>query len=335
MTENRSEWTADKLLGLGTGFQEAHIYLTAVELNLFPVLVKQSATSAEVASHLGIDPRATAMLLDALVAMGLLTKQGETYQVETSAVPFLSEQTEESILAMAHHHAFCWHRWSQLTKVVRTGVPAQIPMDEEQSNADTHSFIWGMHVLGKRMADQIASVVDLSGCQKLLDIGGATGTYILAFLARQPLMTATLFDRAEVIPMAREALTKAGILSRVTLHAGDFYQDDLPSGHDLALLSAIIHQNSRAQNVTLYQKIHAALLPGGRLLIRDHIMEPSRTEPRLGAFFAINMLVNTEGGSTYTLAEIAEDLAQAGFRDAQLIQQGPKMDGLVQAVREG
>jgi hypothetical protein len=335
MTDNRNGWTVEKLLALGGGFWENRVFLTAVELNLFPFLAKHPATSPSVASHLGLDPRATLMLLDALTAMGLLTKEGETYRIEASAIPFLSDQTEETILPMAQHHANLWTKWSQLTEVVRTGKQAQVQMDEKAARANTHSFIWAMHVLGRKMADQIASVVDLSDRRHLLDVGGASGTYVLAFLARQPLMTATLFDRAEVIPMAQEALTKAGLLSRVTLQAGDFYVDDLPGGHDLALLSAIIHQNSREQNVALYKKIHSALIPGGRLLIRDHIMEPTRIEPPQGALFAINMLVNTEGGNTYTLAEIAEDLARAGFKDARLIQQGPRMDGLIQAVREG
>lgn len=335
MTDKPDGWTAEKLLALGTGFQEAHIFLTAVELDLFPYLIDQSATSGEVASHFDTDPRATAMLLDALAAMGLLAKEKETYRVELSAVPFLSSQTEESILAMAQHHAFCWRRWIHLPEVVRTGKRPQIPVDEEGTQADLRSFIMGMHVLGKKMAARIATVPDLSDRRRLLDVGGASGTYIMAFLARQPLMTATLFDRAEVIPMAQEVLSRAGLLERVTLQAGDFYVDDLPGGHDLALLSAIIHQNSREQNVALYRKIHSALVPGGQLLIRDHIMESSRIEPPLGAVFAINMLVNTDGGSCYTLAEIAEDLSQAGFTNAQLIQQGPRMDGLVQAVREG
>jgi len=336
MTEKtRPGWTLERLLALGSGYWEVRVFLTAVELNLFPYLAVHSATSTDVATQFNTNPRATAMLLDALAAMDLLIKEGETYRVEPSAVPFLSDQTEESLLPMAQHHANLWYKWSQLTEVVRTGQQAQLQMDGEAARANTHSFIWAMHVLGRKMASEIAEMVDLEDRRRLLDVGGASGTYTLTFLARQPLMTATLFDRAEVIPMAQEALSKAGMLDRVTLQAGDFYQDALPGGHDLALLSAIIHQNSREQNVALYRKIHAAMVPGGRILIRDHILEPSRTEPPAGAIFAINMLVNTEGGNCYTLAEVTEDLTQAGFRDVRLIHSGPRMNGLVQAVRVG
>ncbi|MBW2071223.1 MAG: methyltransferase domain-containing protein, partial [Deltaproteobacteria bacterium] len=104
-----------------------------------------------------------------------------------------------------------------------------------------------------------------------MDVGGATGTYTIAFLQKNPEMTAVLFDLPEVIPMAKDRLAKEKLLPRVELVAGDFYEDELPSGCDLALLSAIIHQNSPKQNLELYRKVHRALLPGGRILIRDHV----------------------------------------------------------------
>ncbi len=110
-----------------------------------------------------------------------------------------------------------------------------------------------------------------------------------------------------------------------------FYSDPLPSGCDLALLSAIIHQNSPEENVALYRKIREVLEPGGCLLIRDHIMEPDRTRPAAGALFAIDMLVNTEGGDTYTFEETKAALSEAGFQRVELLRTGDRMDCLVQA----
>jgi predicted O-methyltransferase YrrM len=146
-------------------------------------------------------------------------------------------------------------------------------------------------------------------------------------------MTATLFDRPAVIPIARERLAEAGMLSRVRLAAGDFYLDELPGGHDLAMLSAIIHQNSPAQNVELFRKVYRALVSGGRLIIRDHVMEPGRTRPKAGAIFAVNMLVNTEGGSTYTFDEIENGLEEAGFIKARMLHSGEQMDALIEAFK--
>jgi hypothetical protein len=107
--------------------------------------------------------------------------------------------------------------------------------------------------------------------------------------------------------------------------------DELPKGCDLALLSAIIHQNSPMQNLDLYRKIFQALEPGGMLMIRDHIMKENRTWPPAGAVFAINMLVGTEGGDTYTFEEVKTALETAGFVDIRQFQQGENMDCIITA----
>jgi predicted O-methyltransferase YrrM len=169
--------------------------------------------------------------------------------------------------------------------------------------------------------------------RNLLDVGGASGTYTLAFLQAVPEMKATLFDRREVVEMARKRLGEAGVLDRVTLVGGDFYRDEFPPGHDLAFVSAIIHQNSPEQNLDLYQKGFRALVPGGRIVIRDHVMEPDRTQPRDGAIFAVNMLVGTSGGNTYTYQEIHSGLEKAGFTRIRLLQKGDRMDGLVEGFK--
>jgi predicted O-methyltransferase YrrM len=146
-------------------------------------------------------------------------------------------------------------------------------------------------------------------------------------------MRATLFDQPPVIEMARKRLAEAGVLDRVTLIPGDFYADELPSGHDLAFVSAIIHQNSPEQNSELFKKVLRSLQPGGRIVLRDHILEPDRTEPISGAVFAVNMLLATEGGNTYTFEELEGGLTQAGFVRVRLIQKGEHMDGLVEGFK--
>jgi hypothetical protein len=130
--------------------------------------------------------------------------------------------------------------------------------------------------------------------------------------------------------MAGKRLAEEGIENRVDLVVGDFYKDELPKGCDLVLLSAIIHQNSPEENLDLYSKIHNALEPGGTVLIRDHIMDESRTQPPAGAMFAINMLVNTRGGDTYTFEEVKEGLEKAGFADVKQVRSGEGMDCLVE-----
>lgn len=133
--------------------------------------------------------------------------------------------------------------------------------------------------------------------------------------------------------MAREMMQATGLTDRVTLIAGDYLKDALPGGHDLAFVSAIIHSNSLEENLVMFRNIFNALEPGGRIVVRDHVMNPDRTRPRGGAFFAVNMLVNTKGGSTYTEAEISNTLTQAGFVRAKLIHPDRRMDGLMEAFK--
>jgi SAM-dependent methyltransferase len=140
-----------------------------------------------------------------------------------------------------------------------------------------------------------------------------------------------LFDLPAVIPLARQRLTAGGVAERVQLAAGDFYHDPLPRGADLVWLSAIIHQNSPDENRALYRRAAEALEPGGRVLIRDIVMDESHTSPLAGALFAVNMLVATPGGGTYALAEIREDLQSAGFADVQLVRRDEGMHAIVAA----
>jgi len=136
-----------------------------------------------------------------------------------------------------------------------------------------------------------------------------------------------------VIPMAKEHIAKAGLTARVECVAGDYGLDPLPAGADFIWLSAIAHQNSRRQNQQLFFKLYTALKNGGRLVIRDVVMDESRTRPQGGALFAVNMLVATEGGNAYTLDEYRTDLQAAGFVQVTLVKQDEYMNSLISAVK--
>jgi predicted O-methyltransferase YrrM len=323
----------DAILKLARQFMESRILLSAAELNLFTLLEGTPTGAEDLALRLDADPRGLATLLDALAAMGLLSKREEAYQTSPELAPFLTDGGDRSLLPMILHAAHLWESWSGLTPIVRgvrmNGIPAPSARDAKELNA----FIGAMHVVGTPLAQGIVAAVQPGPARNLIDVGGASGTYAIAFLKAAPEMKATLFDRPAVIPIARERLAEAGMLDRVRLVAGDFQEDELPGGHDLALLSAIIHQNSPAKNVELFRKVLRALLPGGRIVIRDHVMAPGRTEPKAGAIFAVNMLVNTEGGSTYTFEEIRDGLREAGFVGVRFLKSGERMDALVEAFK--
>lgn len=322
----------ENILGLARQFIESRVLLTAAELDIFTILARKPLSAKDIADKLKATLRGTTILLNALVALGLLEKKDGLFLCPESLIPTLDKNSPQSVVPMLIHSASMWRRWSDLTNIVLNGVDSNTSVAFDGSK-DQAPFIAAMHAIGMRLAGKIIEAIKPGEARKLLDVGGASGTYTQAFLEASPNMHATLFDLAAVIKIAHRRLTTEGLIDRVTLVAGNFYQDELPKGHDLALLSAIIHQNSPEQNVMLYSKVFRALESGGRLIIRDHIMKPDHTEPTSGALFAVNMLVGTVGGSTYTFEEIRDTLTKAGFVKTRLIQTGNMMDGLIESFK--
>jgi predicted O-methyltransferase YrrM len=326
----RERSATDVVLDPMRAYWRSRVLLTTAELDLLTRLDESPDTAERLAADLDLDERATTRLLDALVVLGLVLKEAGRYAPSESG-RLLSTRHPRSVRPMALHLATLWESWSGLTETVRSGRNERhVPVNEGDA-ARREAFILGMHVLGREQAGAFAAAYDASGFRRLLDIGGATGSYAQAFLERWPGMGAVVFDLPPVIELARKRLGEEGLLDRIDLVPGDFYEDELPGGCDLALLSAIIHQNSREQNVELYRKVLRALEPGGALLVRDCVMDGARTSPPPGALFALNMLLCTEGGDTYTFGEMREDLEAAGFGAVRLVQEGEYMDGLVEA----
>lgn len=138
-------------------------------------------------------------------------------------------------------------------------------------------------------------------------------------------------DLPPVIPLAQRRLAGAGLSARVVLVAGNYLRDPLPSGADLAWVSAIAHQHSRAENRILFRKVFNALTPGGRIAIRDILMHPDRTRPVAGALFAVNMLVATPAGGTFTFEELHANLVAVGFTRVRVVRRDPTMNCVVLA----
>ena len=325
-------WNPESILKLSRAFMESRILLTGAELGVFSLLAEAHKTLDEITAALKTAPRGTAILLDALTAMGLLTKEDSAYTCPPEVAALLAAGTPASVLPMVKHNASLWGFWSELSGIVRCGGADRAPIvfhDDDEIAA----FVGAMHVVGQTAAATIAKAVAAQASTRLLDIGGATGTYAEAFLREYPGMRATVFDRPPVIELARARLAGSGVADRIDLAGGDFYTDELPGGHDLALLSAIIHQNSPDQNRALYERTFRAMTSGGRLLIRDYVMAPERTQPAGGAMFAANMLVATAGGNCYTFDEIRQTLEAAGFVRVRLLLPADTMDAVVEAFK--
>jgi hypothetical protein len=399
-----------QILELMNGYRASCVVGAAAELDVWSVLagdcpnfrpsengaVPLGVTVEQITARLNADLRATTMLLDALAALKLLDKQDDRYVVPPELIDLLTRDGPRTILPMLQHSMNCLRSWQQLAWVVQSGAPGPRQVSIRGAEADRAAFIAAMHSISAPVADDLVARLGPPQFRHLLDVGGASGTWTLAFLRAVPGATATIFDLPDAIEQARErigdcpnfrpsgngtvplASTSVGaavalpppaaaqgggsatatpttsstptasatplptihhplatpaLAARVTLVAGDFYVDDLPRGADYAWVSAIAHQHSRQHNRALYAKVFAALVPGGRIAIRDIVMEPCRTQPVDGALFAVNMLANTETGGTFTFAEFAEDLQSAGFIEPVLRIKDPWMNSVVEAKK--
>ncbi|MCU0726089.1 MAG: methyltransferase domain-containing protein [Planctomycetes bacterium] len=326
------QWTAEEILALGRSFQPACVLAAAADLDLYGAIGEGEATAGEIARRVRGKTRGVTILLDALAALSLLDKRGDRYAVPPSLRKLLVADHPESLLAMTQHQANCLRRWAQLARTIRDGKPVEVAPSVRGADGDRASFIEAMDNISRAAAPPLVAELMPIRFTRLLDIGGGSGTWTIAWLRANEEARATLFDLPPVIPLARDRLERAGLLDRVDLVAGDFYEDPLPGGADLALLSAIVHQNSRRENRALFRKTFAALVPGGRLLVRDVVMDATRTKPPAGALFAVNMLSATEAGGTFTLGELRDDLAAAGFANVKQLRKDEWMHSVVTAT---
>ena len=310
-------------------WREARIALTAIELDLFSV-VGEGATAAEVAHRLHADLRGTACLLHALAALGLLQKRGETFTNGPVAARFLRAGSPDDRRGALLHTAALWHRWSALTGCVRSGQPA--PRGPREA-ADTESFIAAMHANSTQRAPALIAALDLENVRRVLDVGGGSGGYAIALARALPEARVEVLDLADVVPLAGRYLREAGVADRVSTRVGDLNADDLGSGYDLILISAICHMNGPAENADLIGRAARALAPRGRVVVLDHILEPDRTAPVAGAIFAVNMLINTPAGGNYTEAEYFGWMRDAGLADVTHVRM-PGPTGLVVGTRK-
>ncbi len=328
-----TKWTADQVLEMARAFQPACVLTAAAELNVFSALHPRPAAAPAVAARLHTDRRATATLLDALAALGLLTKRGARYGLAPGVAEALTESSPTNVLPMVRHSGNCLRNWAQLGIVVKTGRPAPDLPSVRGGAVDHAAFIEAMHTISAPMAPRLIRSLGPLRFRHLLDVGGGSGTWAIAFLRARPEATATIFDLPSVAPLARRRVAAEGLAGRVTVVGGDFTRDPLPAGADLAWVSAIVHQEPLARIRALFRKVCRALVPGGRVLIRDIVMHPSRTRPVMGALFAINMLTATEAGGTYTFRELSAALRAAGFVRPRILHRADDMSSVLAATK--
>jgi ubiquinone/menaquinone biosynthesis C-methylase UbiE len=307
--------TPEPIREIANAFQRSRILLTGYELGIFGALDNRRESSQDVARRLGTDWRATDRLMNALGAIGLLVKEEDRFRNSPSALRFLLPSSPDYMSGLMHT-VHLWDTWSTLTEAVRLGTLVPAP---KQRRADpivwTEAFIAAMNDRARKQAPVVAAQMDLKEGMRVLDVGGGSGAFAVAFVRAKRGVTATVFDLPNVLPLTERYVSEEGLLERIELVAGDYTTDELPGEYHLVFLSAIIHSNSPDQNRKLVRKCARALKPEGSLVVQDFIMDESRTDPPAGAFFALNMLVGTPSGDTYTESEIRDWMKEAGLFD--------------------
>lgn len=298
------------------GFQESRAILTALELDIFTAL-GDGAPAEAVAKAIGADARATEMLLHALAAMKLLHKHDNRFCNTPITGRFFSAASPDNARPALLHTAHLWTRWSTLTECVRAGTA--MPRPETTGPDWTEAFIAAMHRNAAERAPQVVRAVGAEGIERMLDVGGGSGAYSIAFAQANPHLQAEILDVAPVVPIACRHIEAARVGDRVSVRVGDLRSDRFASGYGLVFISAICHMLSPEENRNLIARSHEALAAGGRVVIQDFILEPDKTAPRWGALFALNMLVGTRGGSSYSEPEYAAWLTGAGFHNVHHI----------------
>lgn len=289
------------------GFRASRVVLTANNFAVFEHL-RKPATANDVAKIVGLDPRATEILLDALTALGLLKKTGNTYRNTEMAKQFLLRDSPLYQGNMLRHADSLWRSWSGLDEVVRTGLP------NRSGGRDHESFIRAMHNNAVFRAPDVIKAIDLRGVKRALDLGGGPGTYSME-LARRGIAV-TLFDLPNTMEIAREIVSEAK-MRNIDFLGGDFHTDGIGSGYDLVFISQIFHSLSVADNLALLRKSWDSLNPTGRVAIHEFFLEKNRAFPVPGALFSVNMLVNTTAGRSYTSQEMRLWLTQTGFKNVK------------------
>ena len=302
----------DNIVEMIRGFMPSRAVLTALELDVFTA-IGSGATAQQVAGKIQCAVRATEMLLNALVALRLLQKEDGVFKDTPLSARFFVEGTPDSARLGQLHIANMWKRWSTLTDAMKAGTSVA-PRGE---NGWVKPFIAAMDVNARGRARAVAQAAGVNGAQHMLDLGGGSGAYSIAFAKAAPGLQCEIVDLADVLPITQEHIRKAGLADRISTRPGDMLTIPLePGKYDLVLLSAICHMFSPEDNRRLLRRAYEALAPKGRLIISDFVLDPSKTAPRFAALFALNMLVGTQAGASYSEPEYAAWLKEAGFADA-------------------
>lgn len=325
-------WHPGNLLEMSGYYWKSCTLHAAVKLDVFSAIGDQRLTSKEIAVRLGLDSNSLQRLLNALTAMALLSKTGDTFSNTSAAKSFLAKDSDSYIGHIIMHHHHLMESWTHLDQAVKTGQPVR----KRASFSDQkrrESFLLGMFNMAMAVAPRLVPRIDLSGRKHLLDLGGGPGTYAIHFCMNNPRLTATVFDLPATRLFAEKSIKKFNLTERIDFNAGNYLEDPIPGRYDVAWMSHILHGEGPNDCREIIKKTAAVLEPGGLIIIHDFILNNSSDGPLFPALFSLNMLLGTPSGRSYSEEQIAGMLAHAGAKDIRRIPfDSPNDSGIILGV---
>ncbi|MGD2155065.1 MAG: methyltransferase [Gemmatimonadales bacterium] len=327
-------WTPERFEQIADYLAD-RLVLESAALDIYGQLADGPLGALEVADRLRLEPGATQLFLDALVALELLVKDGRKYSNSEVADRYLVPSSPEYLghrLIVAQQN---WELWSRLPTGLRTGKrqrERRLFLDEPEA---TRHLLLSIHARARSRAADILGrgLIDLQGCRQMLDLGGGAGTYSIAFCRAYKDLRVTLVDRPVAAAVARDAVASAGLEDRISILEYDVDERELPSDYDFIWMSNVIHSRSYNANRALLERLFNRLQPGGKIAIQDMIMDETRTRPARGAVFSLHMLLNNGVGRCYTFQDIHTWLAGAGYSDVHWIRDDDEDQTIVRATK--
>lgn len=309
---------------LAWGYAPVLVIGAAIEHGVFDQLANQPRTRAELGAATGTSDRGLRILLDALVGQNLLERKGEHYALTPESAAFLVRgQPGYRGGFFLHHSNQLLPQWMELTHVVRTGRPATRTNRETEGGAHFAGFVEALFPGNYPAAEALATHLQLAKATSpvsVLDLGAGSGVWGIALAEASPQVRIRAVGWPEVLEITQQIAARHQLEDRLTCAPGDLFHADFGQDHDVAILGHILHSEGPDRIRQLLERAFAALRPGGIIAIQEFLPNDERTGPPLPLLFAVNMLVNTEAGGTYTFAEISGWLTEAGFIRPRLLE---------------
>lgn len=300
------------------GYAPTLVIEAAVQHGIFDLLDKSPLTAAQIASRTKTSLRGVTGIVDVLVGFHLLQRKGKRVALTPESAAFLvSGKPGYYGMLFKHISNQLLPSWLQLTEVVRTGRPPVKVNTQKQGAAFFAEFVESLFPLSFPAATALGRHLGVHKARapiSVLDIGAGSGVWGISIAKQSPHVRIHAVDWPQVLNVTRRIAGKHGLAKRLTTSPGDFFEADFGGGHRLATIGHILHSEGRERSRRLLKKVFNVLTPGGTIAIQEFVPNEDRTGPPNALIFAVNMLVNTEAGDTFTFGEMSRWLREAGSR---------------------